>query len=172
MDYTPPNIIDSSGAINSVYPCTEYLTFGYWIYCVPQYKPKNVLLLGVAGGTVAGLIKKLYGEIPITGVDIEDCPNYYDIDFVKADAKDYVKNCEKFDCVIVDTYRAEDVGMCEFATTKEFVEDLRKIANYIIVNAQKDTDMSEYGKPLRVIPIDELRVHYFVNNRVPGLPIR
>lgn len=41
------------------YPPTTYLTFAYWIYMIPQYKLKNVLMLDYRGGTIAGLIRKI-----------------------------------------------------------------------------------------------------------------
>ena len=46
------DFLNKFGALNSVLPPTKYLTFGPWIYLVPQYKPENVLILGYAGGTV------------------------------------------------------------------------------------------------------------------------
>ena len=96
------NIVDSKGYISSVYPATEYLTFGPWIYMVPQYKPSSVLMLGYAGGTTAGLIRKFYGEVPITAVDIAECEDFYGVNLVKADAKEYIKTSEHFDTIITD----------------------------------------------------------------------
>ena len=59
------NICDKRGGINSVYPCTEYLTFGPWIYMVPQYKPESVLILGYSGGTTAAVIEVSYKDYKI-----------------------------------------------------------------------------------------------------------
>src|SRR3990167_3638757 len=128
--------------MNSVYPCTKYLTNGCWIYLVPQFKSENVLILGYAGGTVAGLIRLIYGDIPITAVDIVDCEPTYGVNFIKADAKEYIKSCPKFDVVIVDLFK--DFGIPDFVLTNEFVTDLTKIANYIVLNTLKEPDLSAY----------------------------
>ena len=89
---------NKSGSTLSVYPPQTFLTFEYWIYMVPQYKPKSVLILGFAGGTVAGLIRLIWGhDIPITAVDIVPCEPKYGVDFIEADAKEFVKTCEEFD---------------------------------------------------------------------------
>ena len=68
---------DKNGVTYSQLPPTLYLTFDYYIYSVPQYRPKNILMLGYALGTTAGLIRLLYGDVPITGVDIDKCENRY-----------------------------------------------------------------------------------------------
>jgi hypothetical protein len=136
--------LDNLGHPKSVDPPTKYLTFGPWIYLVPQYKPESVLILGYAGGTVAGLIHLLYGDVPITGVDIEPCENLYGVEFVQADAKEYVKTCKHFGAVVVDLFLNEVTDVCDFVNTKEFVTDLTRIANYIIVNSLKGKDMSAY----------------------------
>ena len=137
---------DKLGMVNSVYPPTDHLTFGYWIYLVPQYKPKNVLILGYAGGTVAGLIRLLYQNVSITAVDIEPCDNRYGVNFIQADAKEYVKNCPPFDSVVVDLFPNDKKDtVCDFILTKEFVNDLSRIANYLIVDTVGKVDMSAYS---------------------------
>ena len=176
-----PNIQDEKGNLHSIYPCQGYLTFGPWIYLVPQYKPKSVLMLGYAGGTAAGLIRMFYGDIPITCVDILDCSdmNFYGVELVKADAKDYVKSSSKFDCVIVDIYKEGDQTE-KFVTSKEFVRDVSKIANYIIVHATEKDDMSEYNDLRKIktltLPfngdIPDGKFHYYMVTEIHSLPVR
>ena len=159
---------------NSVFPPTSYLTFGSWIYMVPQYKPKNVLMLGVAGGTVAGLIRLLYGDIPITGVDIDPMKiNRYNINFIQASAEDFVKNCEKFDTVIVDLFEKGTDYNCNFITTKEVADNLIRIANYIIIHTLKNPDLSAYSH-LTKIGVNKPSggsnlIHYFEVKKIPNL---
>ena len=137
---------NKAGTLYSVYPPTDHLTFGSWIYLVPQYRPKNVLILGYAGGTVAGLIRLLYQNVAISAVDIEPCDNRYGVTFIQTDAKEYVKSCGEFDTVIVDLFVNDKIDtVCDFILTKEFVGDLGKIANYVIVNTLGDVDMSAYN---------------------------
>lgn len=158
----------------SVYPPTKYLTFGVWIYLVPQYKPESVLMLGYADGTAAGLIRLLYGDVPITAVDIEPMKeNRYGVNFVQMDAKEYVKNCNKFDTVIVDLFPQGYPDPCGFITSKEFASDLTKIANYIIINTLKEPDMSAYSK-LRHMGTNKPSglsnlVYYYQVNPIPDL---
>ena len=172
-----PNIETPTGNISSVYPCTGWLTFGPWIYLVPQYKPKNVLILGYAGGTVAGLIRLFYGDVPITAVDTDDCSdfNYYDVDLVQADAREYVKTADKFDTVIVDVFDHERSDrLCEFATQAKFSQDVRKICNYLIINGSVKDDLSVYDDLhlVRKLGFDDYRFYYYMVNRVSGLPLR
>lgn len=130
---------------------------------VPQYKPKNILILGYAGGTVAGLVRLLYGDVPITGVDIKPCEDIYGVNFIQADAKEYVKTCEEFDSVIVDVFANDHV--CDFVLTEEFVKDLARVGTYIIVNTLKDPDMSVYKELDAVAMITppglENRIYYY-----------
>jgi hypothetical protein len=159
---------DKNNNSYSAYPPTTYLTFAYWIYMVPQYKPKNVLILGYAGGTVAGLIRLLYGDVPITAVDIEPCENKYDVTLIQADAREYVKTCPEFDCVIVDIFYTDYAEPCEFV-----VKDLTRISNYLIVNSLH-TDMSAY-KGLKKVGQNkasgcaEVIYYFLVKGEIPNL---
>lgn len=172
-----PNFIDTKGVLVSVYPPTEYLTFGTWIYMVPQYKPKDVLILGYAGGTTAGLIKTLYGAIPIVGVDIIDCEDLYGVQLVKMDAREYVKTAREFDCVVVDLFEDGAAEPCDFILSEEFISNLKRIARYIIVHASSETDMGAYGKPLKTLNLphttqSDSKFYYYMVSDIPNLPIR
>ncbi len=104
-----------------------------------------MLILGYAGGTIAGLIHKIYGDVPVTGIDLHDCPDHYGDTIIKADAKEFIKTCGKFDTVIVDLFDAQiSNNPCDFVSTVEFVEDLKKVANYIILNTLHIKDLSAY----------------------------
>jgi hypothetical protein len=156
----------------SVYPPTKYLTFGVWIYLVPQYKPESVLMLGYADGTAAGLIRLLYGDVKITGVDIAPLlDNKYGVEFIQADANEFVKTCGHYDTVIVDCFNGD--CPCKFITDKEFADNLIRIADYIIINTLKNADMSAYSK-LRKIGVNKPTglanlIYYYEVNRIPDL---
>ena len=169
------NITDSKGYINSIYPAGAYLTFGPWIFMVPQYVPKSVLMLGYAGGTTAGLIKKFYGDsVPITAVDVNFVEDPYNVNFVKADAKEYIKTCEPFDSVIVDVFDDGALVPCDFVFTKEFADNLKKKANYIILHVNEDSDMSAYDGThlIKVLALNDSRFYYYMVNEIPSLPVR
>src|SRR5262245_10648874 len=125
-----------SGNTFSVHPPETYLTFEYWIYMVPQYKPKNVLMLVYCGGTVAGLIRLIWGDVPITAVDIvkpED--NKYGVEFIQVDAREFIKTCKEYDSVLVDLFENDTGNNCEFITQPEFIANLTRIGNYLIINS-------------------------------------
>lgn len=161
--------------INSVNPPWEYLTFGPWIYLVPQFKPESVLMLGFAGGTVAGLIRMLYGDEPkITGVDIDDCEAVYGSKFIKQDAFDYIKESKKYEVVIVDMWREDQIAPVTFVEDKTFVDHLKRVGDYLIIHATDDTDMSAYKgiHLVRKLKLKTSSFYYYMNRRVARLPVR
>ena len=169
------NFIDNIGQLHSVYPCYEYLTFGPWIYLVPQFKPESVLMLGYFGGTVAGLIKLFYGEeTPITGVDIEEVEDLYDCNIIKADAQEYVKDCDFYDVIIVDVWKRGKAVPLEFTYSKEFVDNVKTKCNYLIVHVDDKTDMSAYDGLylVKTLDLNGSYFYYYMINRVARLPIR
>ena len=167
------NYKDKAGFLNSVYPCTKYLTFGPWIYLVPQYEPDSVLILGYSEGTSAGLIQLFYGDVPITGVDIEPSQNFYGVDFVQEDARKFVETCGKYDVVSIDLFDNSNEP-CDFITTKSFVCDLKRIANYIIVHAHEKTDMSAYEHlwKVKTLKLNTSVFHYYLVNNVHRLLVK
>jgi hypothetical protein len=175
LDY--PYILDGNRGIHSVRDVSHYLTFGPWIYLVPQYKPESVLMLGYGGGTAVGLMQMFYGkDLPITAVDIADCSelNFYDIEIIQADAKDFVKDCWFYDCIIVDLYGVEGLEPPEFIYSKEFVKNVSSKCNYLIVDATEKSDMSEYKNlhKVKTLHLNQNRFHYFMVNKINSLPIR
>lgn len=169
------NITSKGGSINSIYPCTGYITFGPWIYMTPQYKPESVLMLGYAGGTTAGLIKMFYGDdIPITAVDVEFIEDPYNVNFILADARDYIKTSDFFDCIIVDVFEGDDLDPAPFITTPEFVEDITKKCNYLIIHATINVDMSNYDHLYKVktLKLNDSLFYYYMINPVNRLPVR
>jgi len=177
-----PNIVDGLNQVHSIYPCTGYLTFGPWLYLVPQYKPENILMLGYGGGTTAGLIRMFYGDVPITAVDMLDCTefNYYDVNLIQADAFEFVKNCnDKYDTVIVDLYREGSYCLESFVFDPLFVEKLKEIANYIIIHALESDSMEAYAdiKKVRTLSLNvdseyNPNFHYYAVNQINKLPVQ
>jgi hypothetical protein len=166
---------DSIGRSYSSYPSTTHLTFDYHIYMVPQYRPESILMLGYAGGKIAGLVRLLYGDVPITGVDIDPCEDRYGVEFIQADAKEFVKTCKKYDSVLVDLFSKEYCDSpCDFVSSPEFVNDLKRIGNYIIVNGLH-SDMSAYEKEFKRIGINKPsgsaeQIYYYTNDcTIPNL---
>lgn len=175
-----PNIQDERGQLHSIADPSLYLTFGIWIYLVPQYKPESVLMLGYGGGTSAKLIKMFYGDVPITAVDFSDVSDFLidGVQWVNQDAKEYVKTAPKFDTVIVDLYDTGDFHPPEFVLSKEFADRLGEIANYIILHTVVGDDVSAYDGYNRIRTLNLGRtdayapqVHYYMVNEV-AIPVR
>lgn len=114
-------------------------------------KMQNILILGVAGGSV---VKTLVDEIgykgKIKGVEIdrniiEIANTYFNLDkipnfeIIIADARQFVKtDVEKYDLIIIDIF--QDKEMPSFLFEKEFSEDLIFLLNHngiILFNTMK-----------------------------------
>ena len=177
-----PNIQDELGQLHSVADPTLYLTFGVWLYLVPQYKPKNVLMLGYGGGTAAKYIRMFYGEVPITAVDFSDVSEFLidGVEWVNENAKDYVKTAPKSDAVLIDLFDVGDNVPQPFVLTDEFAEDVGKIANYVVLHTTVKDDVKAWDS--RFTKIRELTTnsgspwephfHYYMINDIPSLPVR
>lgn len=166
---------NKSGISYSVYPPQTFLTFEYWIFMVPQYKPKSVLMLGFAGGTVAGLIRLIWGDVPITAVDLapREDEGRYQVNFIRADAREFVKTCREYDAIIIDLFNNDTAAPADFVTDPQFINDLARVGNYLIINALS-TDMSNY-KHLRNMGINrpsgsQVQIYYFeTKDKIPNL---
>ncbi len=88
----------------------------YWAAMLPDQRPRQALLLGLGGGTIAQLLHQRFGPVPIVGVDDDpqvlalaresrwlDLPNLH---IEQADAFEFVAQCaDQFSLVCVDLYR-------------------------------------------------------------------
>jgi len=104
------------GAVQSVAVAAGAPPSGYWPAMLPARPPRDALLLGLGGGTIAHLLVGAFGPLPIVGVDDDpavlalgreafglDLPN---LEVVVADAFAYAATCaRRFDLVCVDLYR-------------------------------------------------------------------
>jgi len=101
-----------------------------------NFQLKNILILGVGGGTVIELLHTQFPYAQITGVDVDpviiDIAKKYFlqgdisyIHFVTGDAIKYVQeNNLKYDCIIVDIFVGNAVP--DFVKTKTFLSDCKK----------------------------------------------
>lgn len=167
------NITDKAGFLSSIYPPEGYLTFGPWIYLVPQYLPTSVLMLGYAGGTTAGLIRKLYGEVPITAVDLRPMEvDEYNVDFYQQNAETFVMSANRsWDALIIDLFN-ESYYPEEFTTQPHFVEKCKGISNYVILHTKKETDLTPWDKPTKQLALNGSIFSYYMVKRIARLPIR
>lgn len=143
---------------------------------VPQYKPKSILYIGYAGGTSAGLVRLLYGnDVKITAVDVDDCSelNFYDVEMIIADGKEWIKTAPSYDTIVVDVY-GEGLEPPDFVFSPEFVAELEKRCNYLIIDATEKSDMSAYShlNNVKILPLNRNRFYYYLINPDTPIPIR
>jgi spermidine synthase len=125
------------GVVQSISPEDSLHDGGYWAAMVPSdERPHHALILGLGGGTLAGLLQARWGGVSIVGVD--DDPTILatasgigwlpsgGMDVVQGDAFEYVQTCHtRFDYVAVDLFRGERLVSRAFG--KPFLRQLRAV---------------------------------------------
>jgi spermidine synthase len=140
-------ILNEGRAVHSVYDPHQLLTGGPWDYfmvaplmvedaasAAAMPKPHDVLLIGLAGGTVARQLTAAYGPIPITGVEIDPEINdvareYFGLDeldnvnVIVADGRYALRTSDAaFDLIGVDAYRQPYIPFQ--LTSREFFQEV------------------------------------------------
>jgi spermidine synthase len=124
------------GAVQSVAVAAGAAPSGYWPAMLPDGPPRDALLLGLGGGTIAHLLVGAFGPLPIVGVDDDpavlalgrahfglDLPS---LQIVVADAFAYAADCSRrFDLVCVDLFR--DGHIPARVCAPGFVADVRRL---------------------------------------------
>jgi spermidine synthase len=151
-------ILNEGEAVHSIYDPTTLLTGGPWDYMVvadsfrpaqsTEVAPKDVAILGLAGGTAARQYTAAYGNgVQITGVEIDpaivdvahqyfhlDQPNVHP---VVADARYWLDTqAGQYDVIVMDAYRQPYIPFQ--LTTREFftgVRDHLRPGGVAVVNA-------------------------------------
>ena len=106
---------------------------------IPSPEVSSILVLGVAGGTVIELLRAIYPDAKITGVDIDKTmielgKKYYGLaklsscEFVLADAKSFISRTDKkWDLIVVDVFIGASIP--PFVAEEQFLKKLRNIVN-------------------------------------------
>ena len=138
-------ILNEGQAIHSIYDPQNLLTGGPWDYMVVadafrpaqavESPPKDVAILGLAGGTSARQYTVAYGNsVQVTGVEIDPdildvAKRYFHLDEpnvhpVVADARYWLDTqATKYDVVVMDAYRQPYIPF--HLTTREFFSEVR-----------------------------------------------
>lgn len=116
-------------------------------YFLPKtFNPKNVLLLGLAGGSNAHLINHYYPEAKITAIEIDPLMveigrKYFDLQKVKNlrividDAYDYVikmKKSDQYDLVLVDCFAGQSIP--KKLEKINFIKQLKNHSRFVLIN--------------------------------------
>ena len=138
-------VLNEGQAVHSIYDSTSLLTGGPWDYFVlgsyfrpaqaAEPVPRQVAILGLAGGTAARQITAAYGpSVSITGVEIDPdildvAHRYFHLDEpnvhpVVQDARYWLASEHgSFDVIVMDAYRQPYIPF--HLTTREFFELVR-----------------------------------------------
>jgi spermidine synthase len=154
-------ILNEGHAVHSVYDPDELLTGGPWDYFMvaPLFvddsgpaAPRDALLIGLAGGTVARQLTAAFGPIPIEGVEIdpeidEVARDYFalddldNVDVLVADGRYALKTSDrKYDLIGVDAYRQPYIPFQ--LTSREFFQEVSghlRPGGVAVVNAGRTT---------------------------------
>ena len=151
-------ILNEGQAVHSIYDSQDLLTRGPWDYMlianafrpaqVSEVQPKDLAILGLAGGTAARQYTVAFGQqVQITGVEIDpdildvahryfhlDQPNVHP---VASDARYWLNTkAGRYDVIIMDAYRQPYIPF--HLTTREFFSEVRGHLNpggVAVVNA-------------------------------------
>jgi spermidine synthase len=156
-------ILNEGQAIHSIYDSQSLITGGPWDYMViansfrpaqtTEPKPKNVAILGLAGGTAARQYTATYGDqVQVTGVEIDpailDVAHRYfhlgeqpNVHPVVADARYWLDTHPgKFDVIALDAYQQPYIPF--HLTTREFFSGVRSHLSpggAVVVNVGRTT---------------------------------
>ncbi len=121
----------------------------------------QILVLGVAGGTVIHLLHCFYPQAGIVGVDIDQTmidvgKQYFGLDkiaqlsLVCEDAKTYVAKKKKFDVIVVDLFIGTHVP--ELVRDESFLTNLKALLTshgVVVINYLREFAYTEKSKSLR-----------------------
>ncbi len=133
------HLTQSGGLVKDVWqPVLKHLTTSY------RLQATSCLILGLAGGTLAGMLAKKFPGIRITGVEIDPVmislgKKYLNLDqipnlkIVIADANSYILNHKSyFDSIFVDLYIGDQLPV--FVYSLRFLNRLKKLSSCVIIN--------------------------------------
>lgn len=129
-------VLRVGGVIQSVAVDATYLP-DVWDALLPPTRPASALILGMGGGTVATLMTRRWGALPITGVERDPLvatlalrefglAQLSNVRVVVEDAFAFVRHCdEQFDAICVDLYVAGK--MAHGVLGAPFLSDLSRL---------------------------------------------
>jgi len=119
---------------------------------IASFQPKKLLVLGVGGGYVIGKLHRLFSEVKIDAVDIDEtiidiAKTYFKLDslqniaYVAQDARIFVqkqfKHKNLYDGIIIDLYIGDDIP--DFFSDEHFFLGIRSLLSkdgFVLINYQ------------------------------------
>lgn len=164
------------GIIQSFLPPESYFGYTYHALLIPPFRPTNVLILGYGGGVVSLLIKKIWGDTPVTGIDLEEQAQHGD-NFIKADAYEWIKNNKRvFDYVVIDLFNGPKTP--DFVFDYKFIKHVaRSTGKLLAINVWREDETKPLGYHLNGFKTDLFKelmgnvVIFLVKNGVNSLKV-
>ena len=129
-------VLRVGGVIQSV-EVDERYTADVWDAMLPRRRPASALILGLGGGSIAKLMTRRWGRLPITGIERDPAvvalarrefglDQFDHLTVVTADAFVWTRMCEQtFDAICVDLYVAGKLA--HGALGAGFLRDVRRL---------------------------------------------
>ncbi len=131
--------VNEGQAYQSAYRADRVLSNGIWdlFLIAPQFAtsapPRNVLMIGLAAGTIAREYTTIYGAVPIDGVELDPAiiaagQKYFamtepNLHAIADDGRSYLRRAGQYDVIAIDAYRQPYIPF--HLTTVEFFRDVR-----------------------------------------------
>lgn len=141
-----------------------------WDAMIPDRRPESALILGMGGGTIAALLTRRFGPIPIVGVEhdphiihlaretfgMRDVPS---AQIIEQDAINFVRQCHAtFDLICVDLYTGGKLahGVLD-ASFLRAVSQLLNPEGVITINLWASAYLPDHMRRIqRVLPIHDV----------------
>ena len=164
-------VLRVGGVIQSVEVDDGY-TADVWDAMLPRRRPRSALILGLGGGSIAQLMTRRWGALPITGIELDPAVvslarQEFELDqldhltIVTADAFVWTRTCDKlFGAICVDLYVAGKLAHGTLGAA--FMRDVRRLlipGGEVIINlwrsAYLDSQISRIAAYFRVEALDQ-----------------
>jgi spermidine synthase len=138
------------GVVQSVLVDDGPLGPGYWPLMLPVVRPRRALILGLGGGTIAHLLTRRFGTLPITGVESDAAVlrlarsafgiNSLDVHVVEDDAFAFVAGPhDPYDYIAVDLFAKGGIPGAIFGRPfLRHIKDLMTPGGLVAFNFFKD----------------------------------
>jgi spermidine synthase len=131
--------VNEGQAYQSAYRADRVLSGGIWdLFLIASYfaskeSPRNVLMIGLAAGTVARAYSEIYPAIPIDGVELDPAiiavgQTYFamtqpNLNAIAGDGRAFLRRAGEYDVIAIDAYRQPYIPF--HLTTVEFFRETR-----------------------------------------------
>jgi spermidine synthase len=162
-------VLRVGGVIQSVHVDETYQP-DIWDAMLPSERPERALILGLGGGTMAALLTKRWGELPIVGVERDlavvwlartefGLDAHPHVQIITEDAFTFVQRCEqRFDTICVDLYTAGK--MAHGVLDPSFLRDVARLltpSGVVMFNLWRSPYLSDQLRRLRrVFTVQEI----------------